>query len=181
MSSQTKTVSEQSHGKPWSIETKAPLTIRDYAVPEAPANPVTAVLATGNFLVAETAVAQGTPSPSLRAAKTARTKNNHDSKSSERRGSRPEKPKRADPHPPPPTHLPLIHPAFQAFDDLPDSAFISLPVVCALFGCSPATVWRRVRSGQLVAPHRIGVRSTRWQVGELRRHLGQLLTVGGAQ
>lgn len=63
---------------------------------------------------------------------------------------------------------PLIHPGLIAFDTLPDSAFVPLPVVCGIYGCSPATAWRRVRSGQLVAPHRIGARTTRWNVGELR-------------
>lgn len=66
---------------------------------------------------------------------------------------------------------PTIHPALQAFDALPDAALVPLVVVCALFSCSPATAWRRVRQGQLVAPHRIGTRTTRWQVGELRAAL----------
>lgn len=63
------------------------------------------------------------------------------------------------------------HPALKNFDALPNSAFVQLCIVCALFCCSPATVWRRVRSGELVAPHRIGARTTRWQVGELRAAL----------
>lgn len=58
-----------------------------------------------------------------------------------------------------------------AFDDWPASAFVDLHVVCALYSCSPSTVWRRVRQGQLVAPHRIGSRTTRWLVGELRQSL----------
>jgi predicted DNA-binding transcriptional regulator AlpA len=64
-----------------------------------------------------------------------------------------------------------IHPALKNFDDLPETAFIPLTVVCALFACSPATIWRRVKVGQLVAPHRIGARTTRWRVGELRAAL----------
>lgn len=67
----------------------------------------------------------------------------------------------------------VIHQALKNFDDLPASAFVSLAVVCALFACSPATVWRRVRQGQLVAPHRIGSRTTRWLVGELRQSLSE--------
>lgn len=62
-----------------------------------------------------------------------------------------------------------------AFDDLPESAYVSLCVVCALFGCSPATVWRRVRTGQLASPHRIGLRSTRWRVGDLRQELAKVM------
>jgi prophage regulatory protein len=70
------------------------------------------------------------------------------------------------------THIPSrITATFMAFDDLPDSAYVALPVVCALYDCSPATVWRRVASGQLVAPHRLGTRTTRWRVGELRAAL----------
>lgn len=69
------------------------------------------------------------------------------------------------------SHPPPIHPALQAFDTLPDSAFVSLPVVCGLYECSAATAWRRVKSGQIVSPHRIGARTTRWNVGELRRAL----------
>lgn len=68
--------------------------------------------------------------------------------------------------------------ALRDFDELPASAFVALDVVCALFACSPATVWRRVNQRQLVAPHRIGARTTRWLVGELRL---QLQTIGGAQ
>lgn len=66
-----------------------------------------------------------------------------------------------------------LHPMLSAFDDLPESAYVSLCVVCALFGCSPATVWRRVRTGQLVTPHRFGLRTTRWRVGDLRKELAK--------
>lgn len=66
-----------------------------------------------------------------------------------------------------------IHPSLASFDFLPDSGYVSLKVVCGLFSVSPATAWRRVRKGQLVAPHRIGLRTTRWNVGELRRALNE--------
>lgn len=62
----------------------------------------------------------------------------------------------------------VLHQALKNFDDLPDSAYVPITVVCGLFACSPATVWRRVLVGELVAPHRIGQRTTRWKVGELR-------------
>lgn len=67
------------------------------------------------------------------------------------------------------THQALLH-----FDTLPDSAFVSLPVVCGLLSCSAATVWRRVREGYLIAPHRLGKRTTRWRVGELRQNLANV-------
>ncbi len=63
------------------------------------------------------------------------------------------------------------HPALPIFDELPNSANVGLVVVCALFGCSAATVWRRVRDGALVAPLRFGKHSTRWNVGALREAL----------
>lgn len=63
------------------------------------------------------------------------------------------------------------HPGVKAFDELPDSANVPVQVVCALFGCSTATVWRRVRSGHLVAPRRFGMRTTRWSVADLRAAL----------
>ncbi len=72
-----------------------------------------------------------------------------------------------------------VHRMLSVFDDLPESAFVSLYVVCALFGCSPATIWRRVRAGQLVMPHRIGLRTTRWRVGDLRKALAN--PMGGVQ
>ena len=58
------------------------------------------------------------------------------------------------------------------FDNLPDSARAPLPVVCGLFSISPATAWRRVKSGLLPAPIREGG-STRWIVGDLRRALAK--------
>lgn len=61
-----------------------------------------------------------------------------------------------------------VAPGFSNFDALSDSDFVSIQVVCKLFSCSRATIWRRVRSGELVAPYRIGGRTTRWQVGQLR-------------
>lgn len=73
---------------------------------------------------------------------------------------------------------PRVHPSLMAFDELPDSAFVPLLVVCTLFACSPATVWRRVRSGQLVAPLRIGSRTTRWMVRDLREMLATVRQEG---
>lgn len=67
-----------------------------------------------------------------------------------------------------------VHPALKNFDELPDAANVPLAVVCGIYGCSPATAWRRVRSGQLVAPHRIGSRTTRWNVGEIRNALKKM-------
>lgn len=54
------------------------------------------------------------------------------------------------------------------FDVLPNSAEVAQPTLKSIFGISDATVWRRVRSGELPQPRRHGKRTTRWNVGELR-------------
>lgn len=56
------------------------------------------------------------------------------------------------------------------FDILPNAAHVDVNVVAALFGCKPQTVWWRVRNQKLVAPRKFGAQ-TRWNVGELRKHL----------
>ena len=63
-----------------------------------------------------------------------------------------------------------VHPGVELFDKQPDMARAALPVVCAIFSISPATVWRRVNSGLLPKPIKDGA-STRWIVGDLRRAL----------
>jgi prophage regulatory protein len=56
------------------------------------------------------------------------------------------------------------------FDQLPDGAFVRMPVVRAVNGnVGPATVWRWCKAGILPAPHKIGPNTTAWNVGELRR------------
>ncbi len=64
--------------------------------------------------------------------------------------------------------------ALKDFDDLPDSAFVRLPTVAALFACHGATIWRRVGSGDLPQPVHLGPRSTAWRVGDLRAKLAAL-------
>jgi predicted DNA-binding transcriptional regulator AlpA len=63
--------------------------------------------------------------------------------------------------------------ALQNFDRLPDSAHVRLPVVEALYGCSAATVWRRVKDGGIPAPAKLSVRISGWNVGQLRRNLSR--------
>ena len=69
------------------------------------------------------------------------------------------------------TTSPAIPSALANFDRLPDSAFVRLPVVCALRGISAPTAWRWVRSGHLPAPVKLGPNTSAWNVGELRRQL----------
>lgn len=66
-----------------------------------------------------------------------------------------------------------VDPALAAFDTLPDSALVRLPVLEGLFACSAATIWRRVRSGTLPSPKKLSPRVTGWQVGQLRAVLRQ--------
>lgn len=63
-------------------------------------------------------------------------------------------------------------PGLVDFDRLPDAARAPLPVVCGLYNVSPATVWRRVKSGLIPPPVKEGG-TTRWVVGDLRAALGQ--------
>lgn len=66
--------------------------------------------------------------------------------------------------------------ALADFDTLPNAAHVRLPVVQALYACSDETVRRRVKSGQIPAPRKLGPRVTAWNVGELRAALSE----GGA-
>jgi predicted DNA-binding transcriptional regulator AlpA len=57
------------------------------------------------------------------------------------------------------------------FDRLPDCAHVRQPVVEALYACSAATIWRRVKDGRIPKPKKLSARVTAWNVGELRRAL----------
>lgn len=72
-----------------------------------------------------------------------------------------------------------INPALQNFDDLPDYAFVRIPVVSSLYACSYTTVWRAVKAGRIPAPHKISANTTGWNVGELRSALDALKAKGG--
>lgn len=58
------------------------------------------------------------------------------------------------------------------FATKPDYAKARVKTVAALYECSVPTVWRRVKSGLIPAPHRCGG-TTVWNVGDLRRALSQ--------
>lgn len=64
-----------------------------------------------------------------------------------------------------------IPPALAGFDSYPDSAYVRLPVVCALFQVSPATIWRWSKSNRTASPRRLSDGVTAWNVGELRKAL----------
>ena len=60
--------------------------------------------------------------------------------------------------------------ALHYFDELPDSAYVRLPVVTLLFGVSRATVWRWSKAGVITAT-RLSARTTGWNVGTIRQAL----------
>lgn len=53
------------------------------------------------------------------------------------------------------------------FDQLPDSAYVRLPVTKGLLSVSASTVWRLVAAGKLSA-YKLTPRTTTFNVGELR-------------
>lgn len=61
--------------------------------------------------------------------------------------------------------------ALRNFNDLPDQAFVRLPVVLMLLGVSRSTVWRLCKSGALPAPKKLGSHIAVWSVRDLRNVL----------
>lgn len=64
-----------------------------------------------------------------------------------------------------------IPPALVNFDSMPDSAYIRLPVIKALYGVSSATIWRNVKNGAIPKPSKLSERCTAWNVGLVRADL----------
>lgn len=62
-----------------------------------------------------------------------------------------------------------IHPHLQHFDALPDSAFVDINIVAALFGVSKATIQRGIKAGTFPAPVSMEFCShTRFRVRDIR-------------
>jgi predicted DNA-binding transcriptional regulator AlpA len=57
--------------------------------------------------------------------------------------------------------------ALSLFVNLPDEAGARLPVVCAVLGCSNATVWRLAKTGKITA-RKISKGVTVFNVGSIR-------------
>ncbi len=70
-----------------------------------------------------------------------------------------------------------IHPVLRDFDQLPDSAYIRLPVMIGLFGVSAASIWRGVKNKTIPAPVKLTQRTTAWSVRLVRQALAE--KVGG--
>lgn len=65
----------------------------------------------------------------------------------------------------------LIPEALANFDQLPNSAFIRLPVLKRLYGISAASCWRGVKNGTIPKPSKLTERTTAWNVGLVRAAL----------
>ena len=68
----------------------------------------------------------------------------------------------------------LIRPIPEAlanFDQLPDSAYIRLPIIKRLYGISSASIWRGVKNGTIPKPAKLSERCTAWNVGLVRAAL----------
>ncbi len=66
---------------------------------------------------------------------------------------------------------PAIPEALVQFDQLPDSAYIRLPVIQRLYGVSSATIWRGVKNGTIPKPVKLSERCTCWSVSLVRAAL----------
>lgn len=70
-----------------------------------------------------------------------------------------------------------IHPALRDFDQLPDSAYIRLPVMIGLFGVSAASIWRGVKNQSIPKPVKLTERTTAWSVRLVREALASKMEV----
>lgn len=61
--------------------------------------------------------------------------------------------------------------ALALFDQLPDSAYIRLPVLKRLYGISAASCWRGVKNSTIPKPVKISERCTAWSVKAIRADL----------
>ncbi|MDO9366112.1 MAG: AlpA family phage regulatory protein [Methylotenera sp.] len=61
--------------------------------------------------------------------------------------------------------------ALANFDQLPDSAYIRLPVMKGLYGVSSASIWRGVKNLTIPKPSKLTERTTAWNVGLVRAAL----------
>ncbi len=66
---------------------------------------------------------------------------------------------------------PALPPEITHFDQMPDAAFVRLPVVRLLFACSTSAVWRNSKAGHIPRPRKISENISAWNVGELRQAL----------
>lgn len=61
--------------------------------------------------------------------------------------------------------------ALANFDQLPDSAYIRLPVMKGLYGVSGTSIWRGVKNLTIPKPSKLTERTTAWNVAQVRAAL----------
>ena len=61
--------------------------------------------------------------------------------------------------------------ALANFDQLPDSAYVRLPVMIGLVGISAASIWRGVKNQSIPKPIKLTERTTAWSVRLVRQAL----------
>ncbi|MDO9206515.1 AlpA family transcriptional regulator [Methylotenera sp.] len=61
--------------------------------------------------------------------------------------------------------------ALKNFDQLPDSAYIRLPVMKGLYGVSSSSIWRGVKNSTIPKPVKLTERTTAWSVRLVRAAL----------
>ena len=61
------------------------------------------------------------------------------------------------------------------FDELPNSALVSIKELIALSGRSRTSLWRDVCAGNLAQPMKFGSRNVKWTAKEIRRYLNGTL------
>lgn len=60
----------------------------------------------------------------------------------------------------------------KTFDHLPDSGYVrQSELLSNVLPFSAATLWRKVKSGEFVAPTKLSARVTAWNVGQIRQWL----------
>tara|TARA_R110002073_G_scaffold39096_1_gene111768 strand:- start:293 stop:520 length:228 start_codon:yes stop_codon:yes gene_type:complete len=57
------------------------------------------------------------------------------------------------------------------FDELPETALLSIREISALSSRSRASLWRDVQNGHLPRPIKIGNRASRWKAKDVRRFI----------
>lgn len=65
-----------------------------------------------------------------------------------------------------------VRDALNRFDDMPDDGKVRLPVLCAITGIGPATVWRKARlDSTFPKPVKLSAKVTAWNVRDVRAWL----------
>jgi len=65
-----------------------------------------------------------------------------------------------------------MKPDVSHFDQLPDSAMVTIKTLCAVSDLAESTAWRRCKlEADFPKPIRLGAKCTRFNVGDVRRFL----------